>query len=103
MSITAQLTDRETQLAADMAGVLDLLSRVMDSLDRGNLHYASQKAEGLIERAETLAEHLHTAFEHIGKEPAPRPEKLKAAISEYSRFYRAGKALYPVDAKAGGR
>lgn len=97
MSITAQLTQREQQLAEDMATVLDVLSRIMGAFDRGNLQYAGQKAEGLIERAERLAEHLQVAVEQIGKEPAPRPDKLRTAISEYARFYDAGKALYPID------
>ena len=103
MSITARLTDRETQLAEDMASVLDMLSRVMGALDRGNLHYAGQKSAGLIERVERLDRHLQAAFERIGKEAALRPDQLTAAISEYSRHYHAGRALYPADAKAGAR
>lgn len=102
MSIHAQLTDRESQLAEDMAGVLDLLSRVMLALDQVvNLHYAVEKAGTLVERVERLEMHLEAAKTHAGKEPAIRVDMLKAAITESARHYHAGRALYPAKQTTG--
>lgn len=95
-SFRAKLTDRETQLAEDMARVLDWLSRVIQGLDGGNLSYAEEKAAALIERVEQLDMHLQAAVSHIGKEAAVRPAMLKAAITEFAQHYSAGRALYPM-------
>jgi hypothetical protein len=94
-NIHAQLTDRETQLAEDMTRVLDWLSRVIHGLDTGNLRYAEEKAAALIERVEQLDMHLQAAVNHAGREAAVRPDKLRAAITEFARHYAAGRALYP--------
>lgn len=109
MSIHAKLTDRETQLAEDMAGVLDLLSRVIQGLDGApDLRYAEDKADALINKVEQLEMHLQAAVAKAGREPAVRPDMLRAAIAEFARHYTAGRALYPVEPgaqstrKAGG-
>lgn len=95
-NIHALLTDRETQLAEDMAAVLDLLSRVMNGLEGANVRYAEEKAGALGEKVERLWNHLTLAMELAGKEAAIRPHMLKAAITEFARHYSAGRALYPM-------
>lgn len=103
MPIRARLTDRETQIAEDMAAVLDMLSRVMQSLEGPvvNLHYGSEKAEALIERSERLALHLQAAHAQAGTEPAIRAAELRAAIAEFARHYHAGRTLYPLGSSPG--
>lgn len=96
MSIHAQLTNRETRLAEGMAHVLDKLSRVIQGLNSGNLHYAEEKAWQLLNDTEALHRNLDAAVKNADQEPAIRPELLRSAIAEFSRHYAAGRALYPV-------
>lgn len=104
MTIHAQLTNRETQLAEDMAAVLDLLSRVMQGLDHPDLRYAEEKATALVDKVERLSDRLTLATELAGREAAVRPVMLRAAIAEFSRHHVAGRALYPQqDAKKTSR
>lgn len=102
MSIHAQLTQRETRIAEDMASVLDKLSRVIQGLDGGNLHYAEEKAWQLLNDVEALHRHLDSAVKNADQEPAVRPDLLTAAITEFARHYAAGRALYPIDSDQDG-
>lgn len=92
VSIDAQLTSRETQLAEDMARVLDLLSRVIQGMDTGNLPYAHEKVAILSRGVDALERTLAYA---VGDGATVRPDVLRTVITEYGRHYAAGRALYP--------
>jgi hypothetical protein len=95
MTIRRQLRDSETRIAEDMTGVLDFLSRIQQGIEQGNWRYVQDKIPDLVRNAERLSTATEGAREEKHAARKPRPNFVIAAISEFARHYRAGRALYP--------
>jgi hypothetical protein len=95
MSILRQLRDAETRIAEDMTGILDFLSRIQQGIEQGNWRYVQDKIPDLVRNAEKLRVAADAALEERHAARKPRPNFVIAAISEFARHYRAGRALYP--------
>ncbi|MGO1049814.1 hypothetical protein [Crossiella sp. CA198] len=97
-------TDITDLLAEDLVRLLDYLSRVLGAADDGNLHYLHDKAHGLAGAARQVYDQLSTDqrpnhpedFRRLDETQTFNPVRLRTLLTTQARFYRAGRALYPV-------
>jgi hypothetical protein len=94
--VERQLRGMETRIAEDMTSILDFLSRIQQGLDEGNWHYARDKIYEFVRAVERLGVALEVELGERRTAARSRPKFVKAAITEFARHYRAGRALYPV-------
>lgn len=91
------LTAAETQIAEEVAHVLDHLGRVLGAVEDGKWVYAAEKAGSLVRAATALDRRLEAAGRQQTGRP-PRVGRIDAAIRQEARHYWLGRVLYPVDA-----
>ena len=93
--VERQLHGWETRIAEETTSVLDYLSRVQSALEEGSWRYAWEKSLDLHRVAGRLAKVLEFELEEKRASKRARPRFVIAAIAQFARHYRAGRALFP--------
>ncbi|WP_330335624.1 hypothetical protein OHS33_38985 (plasmid) [Streptomyces sp. NBC_00536] len=105
-------TDEEKNLAEDLAGVMDFLSRFLGAAEEGNWRYANDKADQLRESIEKFQRRLTDTVPDgrgdVQRDEDGRPvrrfappnadgKRVHQATTAYVQSYEAGRALFPID------
>lgn len=95
------MSDRTQHVAEDLASIVDYLSRVMQAVEEGNVHYLHDKAGQLANAARRLQLDLSAPPKQgeytLPVDPNVRfdPARVQQLVQRYASHYRTGRELYP--------
>ncbi|MFF5988109.1 hypothetical protein [Prauserella flavalba] len=97
--------DKSEHIAEELTSVLDFLSRVMQALDEGNVHYlwdksfhlarVARRLHGAVCEAPEPGQPAAAVLGDLNRKVTFDPARVRRLIEHNARHYRAGRALYP--------